>query len=176
MSSSPNGPPVAYANITKTKGSSAALRTTARVAFFLSALSEMFSAPWRLRMPKSVSRVSYLAWGIEPANAASLSARETATVRISCTLWACDAKMHHMKKATVRDLRYRFSVVEDLLRDGEEIHITKRKRVIARLLPPKPAKRVRRPDFLARMKKIFGKKRMKISGAEIIALDREERF
>ncbi len=84
--------------------------------------------------------------------------------------------MDHMKKATVRDLRYRFSVVEDLLRDGEEIHITKRKRVIARLLPPKPAKRVRRPDFLARMKKIFGKKRMKISGAEIIALDREERF
>jgi antitoxin (DNA-binding transcriptional repressor) of toxin-antitoxin stability system len=87
-----------------------------------------------------------------------------------------DAKMYHMKKATVRDLRYRFSVVEDLLRDGEEIHITKRKRVIARLLPPKPATRVRHPDFLARLKKIFGKKRMKVSGAEIIALDREERF
>ena len=88
----------------------------------------------------------------------------------------CDAKMHHMKKATVRDLRYRFSAVEDLLRDGEEILITKRKRVIARLLPPKPAARVRRPDFLARLKKTFGKKRMKVSGAEIIALDREERF
>lgn len=87
-----------------------------------------------------------------------------------------DAKMHHMKKASVRDLRYRFSAVEDLLRDGEEIHITKRKRVIARLLPPKPATRVRHPDFLARLKKIFGKKRMKVSGAEIIALDREERF
>jgi antitoxin (DNA-binding transcriptional repressor) of toxin-antitoxin stability system len=84
--------------------------------------------------------------------------------------------MYHMKKATVRDLRYRFSVVEDLLRDGEEIHITKRKRVIARLLPPKPASRIRRPDFLARLKKIFGKKRMKVSGAEIIALDRQERF
>ena len=88
----------------------------------------------------------------------------------------CDAKMHHMKKASVRDLRYRFSVVENLLRDGEEIHITKRKRVIARLLPPKSPSRIRRPDFLARMKKIFGKKRMKVSGAELIALDREERF
>src|SRR6267378_2845865 len=32
MSSSPNGPPVAYAYITKTRGSNAALRTTARVA------------------------------------------------------------------------------------------------------------------------------------------------
>lgn len=84
--------------------------------------------------------------------------------------------MHHMKKATVRDLRYRFSAVEDLLRDGEEIYITKRKRVIARLLPPKPVASVRPPDFLARLKKVFGKKRMKVSGADLIALDREERF
>ncbi|PYU10121.1 MAG: hypothetical protein DMG37_21350 [Acidobacteria bacterium] len=84
--------------------------------------------------------------------------------------------MHHMKKATVRDLRYRFSVVEDLLREGEEIHITKRKRVIARLLPPEPPAPTASPDFLARLKKIFGKKRMKVSGAEIIAVDREERF
>ncbi|HYY72878.1 MAG TPA: antitoxin Phd/YefM, type II toxin-antitoxin system domain protein [Candidatus Bathyarchaeia archaeon] len=81
--------------------------------------------------------------------------------------------MHHMKKATVRDLRYRFSVVEDLLRDGEEIYITKRKRVIARLLPPKPSPPKAFPDFLKRQKKIFGKKRMKISGAEQLAAERE---
>ncbi|PYT84558.1 MAG: hypothetical protein DMG40_01175 [Acidobacteria bacterium] len=87
-----------------------------------------------------------------------------------------DAKMHHMKKATVRDLRYRFSKVEELLREGEEIQITKRKRPIARLLPPEPPVPKVFPDFLARMKKIFGKKRRKVSGAEIIALDREERF
>jgi antitoxin (DNA-binding transcriptional repressor) of toxin-antitoxin stability system len=84
--------------------------------------------------------------------------------------------MHHMKKATVRDLRYRFSAVEDLLREGEEIHITKRKRVIARLLPPEPPTPKAFPDFLGRLMKIFGKKRMKVSGAEIIAQDREERF
>jgi hypothetical protein len=41
----------------------------------------------------------------------------------------CDAKMYHMKKASIRDLRYRFCVVENLLRDGHEIQITKRKRV-----------------------------------------------
>src|SRR6266849_1960334 len=73
--------------------------------------------------------------------------------------------MHHMKKASVRDLRYRFSAVEGLLRDGEEIHITKRKRVIARLLPPDPAAPAVFPDFLARQKKTFGKKRLKVSGA-----------
>lgn len=83
-----------------------------------------------------------------------------------------DAKMYHMKKASVRDLRYRFSIVEDLLRDGEEIQITKRKRVIARLLPPKRPKRIRRPDFMARMKKIF-KKPLRVSGAELLAEQRE---
>ena len=81
-----------------------------------------------------------------------------------------------MKKASVRDLRYRFSKVENLLRDGEEIQITKRKRVIARLLPPKPKKPVKMPDFLGRMKKIFGNRRLRISGAEQLAKDREDRF
>ena len=81
--------------------------------------------------------------------------------------------MHHMKKASVRDLRYRFSAVEDLLRDGEEIHITKRKRVIARLLPPDPPAPAAFPDFLARQKKTFGRKRVKVSGAEQLAAERE---
>jgi antitoxin (DNA-binding transcriptional repressor) of toxin-antitoxin stability system len=81
-----------------------------------------------------------------------------------------------MKKASVSELRYCFSAVEELLRDGEEVQITKRKRVIARLLPPEPVVAVEMPDFLGRMKKIFGKKRLKMSGAEQIALDRSERF
>lgn len=80
--------------------------------------------------------------------------------------------MHHMRKATVRDLRYRFSAVEDLLRHGEEIHITKRRRVIARLLPPEPVAPATFPDFLPRQKKIFGRKRMKVSGAEQLAAER----
>lgn len=80
--------------------------------------------------------------------------------------------MRCMRKFTVSALRYRFSMIERLLQNGEEIHITRRNRVVARLLPPEPAF----PDFLARQKKIFGKKRLKVSGAEIISRDREERF
>ena len=80
--------------------------------------------------------------------------------------------MYHMRKATVRDLRYRFREVEDLLREGEEIQITKRKRVIARLMPVKAAVPLRRPDFLARLSKIYRVKRMKVSGAELVAQER----
>ena len=90
-------------------------------------------------------------------------------------LWpdTCDAKLHHMRKKSVRDLRYRFAAVEDLLQSGEEIVITKRKRVIARLLPPAPARPTRRPDFLARLKKLYRGKPLKVSGAELLAAERE---
>ncbi|HTF24150.1 MAG TPA: hypothetical protein VK937_09555 [Candidatus Limnocylindria bacterium] len=48
-----------------------------------------------------------------------------------------------------------------------------RKRVIARLLPPDPVAPAAFPDFLARQKKTFGKKRLKVSGAEQLAAERE---
>lgn len=88
---------------------------------------------------------------------------------------SCDATMYHMTKASVRDLRYRFREVEDLLRQGQEIQITKRKRVIARLVPENDEKTPEIPDFLARLKKIYGKP-LKVTGAEIISKDREDRF
>jgi len=81
--------------------------------------------------------------------------------------------MYHMRNATVRDLRYRFREVENLLRAGEEIHITKRKRVIARVVPIKPPGRPQRPDFLARLKDFYGDKPLKVSGAELISRERD---
>ncbi len=81
--------------------------------------------------------------------------------------------MYHMEQASIRDLRYDFKRVEDLLKAGEEIEITRRKRVIARLVPLKPRKKPKMPDFLGRMRKIFGDKVFEPSGAELIAEGRE---
>ena len=80
--------------------------------------------------------------------------------------------MNHMKQASVRDLRYRFADVEDLLREGQEIQITKRRRVIARLVPGGAVAPVR-PDFLARLKQVYGRKVLKISGADLLTQERE---
>jgi antitoxin (DNA-binding transcriptional repressor) of toxin-antitoxin stability system len=80
--------------------------------------------------------------------------------------------MYHMKRATLRDLRYRFPAVESLLESGEEIEITRRKRVIARLLPPGKPSRRKRPDFLARLKQVYGSKRLDVSGAELLRKER----
>jgi len=82
--------------------------------------------------------------------------------------------MHHMKNATVRDLRYRFAEIEARLREGEAIPITKRKRVIARLVPMKPRRRAW-PDFLSRLKQIYRRKVPKMTGAELVAWGRGDR-
>ena len=80
--------------------------------------------------------------------------------------------MYHMKKASVRDLRYDFPKVERLLRQGEEIEITKHRRTIGRLVPEQIVSRPM-PDFLVRLREIYGDKVLKVSGAELIANDRK---
>jgi len=81
--------------------------------------------------------------------------------------------MYHMKTASVRDLRYSFKKIERLLRQGEEIQITKRRRVIARLVPESVPSTPELPDFLGRMRAIYGDKVFEVSGAQLIAEDRD---
>jgi antitoxin (DNA-binding transcriptional repressor) of toxin-antitoxin stability system len=80
--------------------------------------------------------------------------------------------MYHMKKASVRDLRYGFKKIEHLLRQGEEIQITKRRQVIARLVPENARCAAQMPDFLERLRTIYGDKMLRVSGADLIAQDR----
>ena len=80
-----------------------------------------------------------------------------------------------MKEASVRDLRYNFKKIEGMLRRGEEVRITKRRRVIARLVPERPDAPVEMPDFLGQMREIYGDTVFETSGAEIIAEGRGER-
>jgi antitoxin (DNA-binding transcriptional repressor) of toxin-antitoxin stability system len=80
--------------------------------------------------------------------------------------------MYHMTKASVRDLRYDFKKIERLLLQGEEIQITKRRRVIARLVPESAEGTKKMPDFKARVRKIYGDKVLAVSGADLISWDR----
>jgi antitoxin (DNA-binding transcriptional repressor) of toxin-antitoxin stability system len=80
--------------------------------------------------------------------------------------------MYHMKTVTVRDLRYDFPKVERILREGAEVRVTKRSRVIARLVP-EPAPAASRPDFLGRMRALYGDVCLPTTGAEIVRHDRD---
>jgi antitoxin (DNA-binding transcriptional repressor) of toxin-antitoxin stability system len=81
--------------------------------------------------------------------------------------------MYHMKRASVRDLRYDFPKVERMLAEGEPIEITKRNQVIGTLSPA--IKKVEIPDFMGRMKKIYGDKILKTSWADFLA-ERKGRY
>jgi prevent-host-death family protein len=64
--------------------------------------------------------------------------------------------MYHMKTATVREIRNEFAKILRWVEDGEQVEITRRKRVVARLVPVKAkARKIEWPDFQARLKKTF---------------------
>jgi antitoxin (DNA-binding transcriptional repressor) of toxin-antitoxin stability system len=71
-----------------------------------------------------------------------------------------------VKTATVRDLRYRFSEIEERLKRGEEVAIRKRSRIVAELVPYTDY-----PDFAARQKEIFGERVMPLTFAELVGWD-----
>jgi antitoxin (DNA-binding transcriptional repressor) of toxin-antitoxin stability system len=84
----------------------------------------------------------------------------------------CDARMSHiMKKTTVRDLRYHFPEIEARLNRGEEIVVHKRQRVIARLLPVRP-KAEAYPDFTTLRRRIFGRKKARKTGTDLVSEER----
>jgi antitoxin (DNA-binding transcriptional repressor) of toxin-antitoxin stability system len=81
--------------------------------------------------------------------------------------------MYHMRKATVRELRREFKKIERLLQLGEEIQITKRGRLIARLVPENEQPPAKLPNFRARMRAIYGDRGLAVSGAELVSKDRD---
>lgn len=66
-----------------------------------------------------------------------------------------------MKRATIRQVRHDFGTVLDWVAEGEQVEISKHGKVVALLSPPaavKPAGPRKRPDFAARLKRIYGDK------------------
>lgn len=80
--------------------------------------------------------------------------------------------MYHMKTVTVRDLRYDFKKVERLLRQGDEVQVTKRHTVIARLIPESSASHPL-PDFRSRLRTIYGDQILTSTGTEVVSDDRD---
>ncbi len=83
--------------------------------------------------------------------------------------------MLHMKIATLRQLRHDFGSVLAWVEQGEAVEISKRGRIIALLSPPpqrNSGKPKKRPDFAARLKRIYGDK---VLPGNSVLEDRESR-
>lgn len=77
-----------------------------------------------------------------------------------------------MKTASVRDLRQNFPRVMAWIEDGEPVAVTMRRKVIARLIPEKPAPPAR-PDFRARFGKAGPAKGGKLVQSAVTLLSQE---
>lgn len=65
--------------------------------------------------------------------------------------------MLNMKTASIRQMQHDLNEVLSWVEQGEEVIIQRRRKTVARLLPPEP-QYVETPDFLARAQRVWGKK------------------
>ena len=63
-----------------------------------------------------------------------------------------------MKTASVADLRNRFPSVFRWIEEGETVELTKRGKIVARIVPAPPARprKFKMPDFGAMLREIYG--------------------
>jgi prevent-host-death family protein len=80
-----------------------------------------------------------------------------------------------MKTATLRQLRNETATLAKWVQAGETVLVTKRSKPLFRLLPALPTDSgvSRIPDFEARQRDIFPEGSLSISGAELIAGERD---
>ena len=68
--------------------------------------------------------------------------------------------MYHMKTATVRELRNEFPRIEAWVHEGESVNISKRGKIIARLVPASGGAEARprraKVDIMARLRETWG--------------------
>jgi prevent-host-death family protein len=80
-----------------------------------------------------------------------------------------------MKTATIRDVRHNLSKVLSWVEEGEEVRITRRNQPVAKIVPAgMPPEPVEWPDFSARARRIWGRKRGGKSLSETILEERED--
>lgn len=83
-----------------------------------------------------------------------------------------------MKTASVRDIRQNFPRILAWVQDGEEVIITSRRKVVARMTPPKtqPKRKPATPDFAALERRIRRHPEIPAGEPSLIDLDREDGF
>jgi prevent-host-death family protein len=85
--------------------------------------------------------------------------------------------MSYVKKATIREVQRNLAGVLRWVEDGEEVQVTRRNQIVARIVPADRAlKKPRWPDFAKRAETIWGKRPKGKPASEILIEDREERM
>ena len=84
----------------------------------------------------------------------------------------CHSNVSHMKTTTIRELKHDTTTVLSWVASGESVEVLRRNIPVALLTPLKRALQVKRPDFAARLKTIYGTKVLATSGTELVSESR----
>ena len=79
-----------------------------------------------------------------------------------------------MKVTTIREPKHDTTTVLSWVAGGETVEVRRRNEPVALLSPPQRRSPVRRPDFAARMRAIYGTKVLGTTGTDLVAESRGE--
>ena len=81
-----------------------------------------------------------------------------------------------MKTASIRELKHDTTTVLEWVEAGERVEIQKRGKPVAVLSRPEPTPvAAKRPDFMARLKSIYGDQVLAVTATELLADERGDR-
>ncbi|HSP41520.1 MAG TPA: hypothetical protein VLO11_01495 [Luteolibacter sp.] len=80
-----------------------------------------------------------------------------------------------MKQASIREIKHETSRVLGMVEAGQTVEIRRRRKPVAILSPPSKAGPVEMPDFLTRLRSIYGDRVLEKTGTELVDESRGER-
>ena len=80
-----------------------------------------------------------------------------------------------MKTASIRELKNNMSTVLGWVEQGMTVEVQRRGQPVAVMTKPKSRKKVKMPDFMARLKADYGDRVLTTTGTDIISEGRGER-
>lgn len=80
-----------------------------------------------------------------------------------------------MKQASIREIKHETSRVLGMVEAGQTVELRRRRKPVAILSPPMKDKAVEMPDFVARLRRIYGDRILETTGTELVDEARGER-
>lgn len=77
--------------------------------------------------------------------------------------------MSHVRTTTIRELKHSTTTVLSWVADGETVEVRRRNQPVAVLSPPRRRATIRRPDFMARLRALYGKQVLPTTATELVS-------
>jgi antitoxin (DNA-binding transcriptional repressor) of toxin-antitoxin stability system len=74
-----------------------------------------------------------------------------------------------MRITTIRELKHDTTTVLAWVADGETVEVRRRNQPVAVLSPPRRRSAIQRPDFAARLRSVYGRKHLAMTGTQLVS-------